>query len=433
MGLLRAAIGEDTDLMYERDFQVLLIANMSAPLGTALVSPILDSLLIPLSVSEARVGLVMAMFTAPGIFLTPLAGGLSDRYGRKPILLVGLLLFGTAGMSIAAVSSFSMVITLRFIQGIGYAGITPILVASIGDYYAGNTEAAAQGMRFTSSGLIQTIFPVAAGILVMVSWRYPFLLYASALPVALFVYRWFEEPIDIPNRDRSTAVDGSSRKGRIHSRLSFDRTEVNAILERFVRLILGRQVMAATIARATPPFVYFGFLTYNSIIVRSMGGTATDAGILVAVASITYAASASQSGRVNAYFGTRSAPLILTNVVMAAGMVLIGSASSVFILGVGVVVLGFGFGLSITLYRSYLTNLVSPTRRGTVVSVGESTGRAAITIVPIAMGGILALFEPVIGFNAALRTTVLFVAIVPNLLGIGCMAVLRNGLGLDLK
>lgn len=419
MGPLRSAFGEDTDLVFDRDFQVLLIANMSAPLGTALVSPLLDSLLVPLSVSEARVGLVMAIFTAPSIFLTPLAGGLSDRYGRKPILLVGLVLFGVAGMGIAAASTFSMVIALRFLQGIGYAGITPILVTSIGDYYIGNTEATAQGMRFTSSGVIQAVFPFLAGILVTFSWRYPFLLYASALPIAFVVYRWFEEPTETRDRGRP------SGRGRIRTVLAIDRAALAGRLRWYANLVLSRPVLAAIIARSTPPFVYFGFLTYNSIIVRSMGGTATDAGILVAVASVAYALSASQSGRVNAYFATRTAPLILTNLVMAASLVLIGLAPSVLVVGMGVVGLGFGFGISLSLYRSYLTNLVSGAHRGTVVSAGESTGRAAITLVPVAMGGLLALLEPVIGFNSAIRLTVLAVAIVPNLLGVGCMASLR--------
>lgn len=425
MGPLRSAFGEDTDLMFDKDFQVLLIANMSAPLGTALVSPLLDSLLVPLSVSEARVGLVMAIFTAPSIFLTPLAGGLSDRYGRKPILLVGLVLFGVAGVGIAAASTFSTVIALRFLQGIGYAGITPILVTSIGDYYVGNTEATAQGMRFTSSGVIQAVFPFLAGILVTFSWRYPFLLYASALPIALLVYRWFEEPTETRDRGRPSSGGGTPGDGRIRTALAVDRAALAARLRWYANLVLSRPVLAAIIARATPPFVYFGFLTYNSIIVRSMGGTATDAGILVAVASVAYALSASQSGRVNAYFATRTAPLILTNLVMAASLVLIGLAPSVLVVGVGVIGLGFGFGISLSLYRSFLTNLVSAAHRGTVVSAGESTGRAAITLVPVAMGGLLALLEPVIGFSSAIRVTVLAVAIGPNLLGIGCMASLR--------
>lgn len=432
MALLQSAFGDDTDLLYDTDFRVLLIANMSAPLGTALVSPLLNSLIVPLNASEASIGLVMAVFTLPGMFLTPLAGVVSDRFGRKPVLLTGLAVFGAAGMAIAAADTFATVIGLRFVQGIGYAGVTPILVASIGDLYVDNTEATAQGLRFTTSGIIQTVFPLVAGALVVVSWRYPFLLYATAIPVVFVVYRWFEEPTarsdDEQNADSSTPDALTDGDGEEPANAS-EQASLSVRFEQFVRLLLTRRILLATVARATPPFVYFGFLTYNSIIVRTMGGTPTDAGVLVGVASIGYAISASQSGRVNAYFGTRTAPLILTNVVMAGSFVVIALAPSMLAVGVGVAILGIGFGLSLTLYRSLLTGIVSASNRGGVVSVGESTGRAAITIVPVVMGAVLAAAEPVVGFDAAVRVMLLTAGLVPNLLGIACMTVLRYAPG----
>lgn len=422
MPLGRTAFGEDTDVVGDTDFQVLLIANMSAPLGTALVSPLLDSLLVPLSVSEASVGLVMSAFTAPSIVLTPVVGTLSDRYGRKPLLLVGLLLFGLAGTAIAVANDFTTVIGLRLLQGVGYAGVTPILVTSIGDLYTGNTEATAQGLRFTTSGVVQTVFPVIASLLVLFSWRYPFLLYASALPVCGVVYLWFDEPT---SRSSSARPVPGTVSGAVVDTAAAFRT-VPRRVRRFARLVLSRFVLAAIVARATPSFVYFGFVTYNSIIVGAMGGTATDAGILVGLASVVYAISASQSGRVNAFFATRTAPLILTNIGMALSFGIVALAPTVVVAGIGVAVLGFCFGISLSLYRSLLTSLVSEPNRGAVVSLGESSGRAAVTAVPLVMGGLLAVSGPVVGFEPALRGTVLAVGVVPNVVGIAAMLLLRN-------
>lgn len=409
---LKLIFGKDTNLVFDTRFQTLLIANMSAPLGTALVSPLLGSLLVPLSVSEARVGLIMTAFTAPSMVLTPLAGIISDRYGRKPVLLIGIFLFGVAGTAISVATDFSTVVGFRFLQGVGYAGITPILVTSIGDLYSGSSEATAQGLRFTSSGLIQTIFPVIAAVLVTISWQYPFLLYASALPVCLVIYLWFDEP-----------TEGVASGALIHPA---DRTDKPNRLREFAQIFFTRRIIAVIIARGTPPFVYFGFLTYNSIIVRSMGGTPTDAGILVAIASVTYAGSASQAGRVTSFFDTRTTPLILMNMAMGVGFTIIAIAPSLFVIGIGVVSLGFGFGVSMSLYRSFLTSMVTESFRGGIISIGESTGRAAITITPIVMGSILAIARPVLGFDGAIRLMVFLAGIIPSLLGIACMIVVKR-------
>jgi hypothetical protein len=58
-------------------------------------------------------------------------------------------------------------------------------------------------------------------------------------------------------------------------------------------------------ARGTPGMVWIGFLTDNSIhVLNVLGGTPTDAGLLAAVGSLSYAGSATQAGRITAMFDT---------------------------------------------------------------------------------------------------------------------------------
>jgi len=169
---------------------------------------VLGSLVEPLGASTANIGLMMSAFTAPSIFVIPIAGVISDRYGRRPVLIFGLCWFGLTGTAIAfVVSTFGAARALRALQGIGFAALTPIIITSLGDLYAGTKEATAQGLRFTGSGLSQTAFPLAAGVLVGVAWQYPFLLYAVAFPIAAVVYVYFEEPLDEAPDEESEAGD----------------------------------------------------------------------------------------------------------------------------------------------------------------------------------------------------------------------------------
>ncbi|MFB6256326.1 MAG: MFS transporter, partial [Haloplanus sp.] len=166
MALTERLVGENADVAADPRFRVILLGSLISPMGASLVSPLLDSLVGVYGVSEARIGLVMAAFTAPAVVAIPLVGVVSDRYGRKPVLTAGLAVFGAAGAALAFTTEFRTVVALRFLQGVGYTGVAPVLIAATGDLFAGDREATAQGLRFTTVGLSLALVPVLAGLLV---------------------------------------------------------------------------------------------------------------------------------------------------------------------------------------------------------------------------------------------------------------------------
>ncbi|OYR51825.1 MFS transporter [Halorubrum sp. Ea1] len=396
--------GADSGIVRERPFQLLLLINVLPPLGTALLSPVLGSLVEPLGASTANIGLMMSAFTAPSIVVIPIAGVISDRYGRRPVLLFGLVWFGLTGTAIAFVSTFAAALALRALQGIGFAALTPIIITSLGDLYAGTKEATAQGLRFTGSGLSQTAFPLAAGVLVGMAWQYPFLLYAVAFPIAAVVYLYFEEPLD------SEAADDGSEAG------------IRAQIGDMRALVAHRRAWTMVVARGSANVAWFGFLTYNSILVVDvLGYTPAEAGVLAAVASLTYALAATQAGRIASLFDDRLYPLVATNLSMGAGLALAFLARSFAVAAVGVVFMGIGFGLVLSIYRSVITTLPPADLRGGLVSLGEGSGRAAATATPVVMGVAVAVATRPLGFEAAVRAVGAGTGLVGAGVGIGCL------------
>jgi len=385
-----------------------------APLGTALLSPVLDSLIEPFGASPASIGLMVSAFTAPAIFLIPVTGMVADRYGRRPVLLFGLLCFGSAGTAIALTTDFRIVLTLRLFQGLGFAALSPIVITSIGDLYEGSKEATGQGLRFTGSGVVQTVFPLAAGVLVVMAWQYPFLLHLIAFPIALAVYLWFEEPVDSERVKEDSKTDDEKR-------------DLDEQLDQIRGLIVQRRVAAMLAARGTPNIVFIGFLTYNSIlVVEVLGGTPTQAGVLAALGSISYAGSASQAGRITARFESRLYPLIAMNVALAAGITVVFLAPTIWVAYGGIVVKGIGFGVLLSIYRSIVTDLAPPKLRGGLVGIAESMGRLASTLTPIAMGAGIAVGTPLIGFTASIQFVGVATGIVAASVGIVCLLVLSS-------
>lgn len=400
--------GDDAEVLYDRDFQVLLLANILPPLGSAVLSPVLDSLIEPFATTTADIGLMISLFTAPAIVMIPIAGVLADRIGRKPILTVALLLFGIAGTAIAFTTDFRIALGLRLLQGVAFAGIAPIIITSLGDLYDTTKEATAQGIRFMGSGISTVVFPFLSGILVVIAWHLPFLIYAIAIPIGIVVHVWFDEPTDRSDAETPTA----------------EPTDMRSHLAALYRLARQRRALGMVIARALPNALWIGFLTYNSIVVvRLLDGTPTQAGILVAFASVAFATAASQAGRVTAAFDSRLYPLLGANVCLLLGLVVFFLAPILVLAGIGIGIMGLGYGLSLALYRSIITGLATESLRGGLVSLAESLGRVASTVTPIVMGGFISITASDLGLGLSLQLAGIGIAVVGGIGGIVLMLV----------
>ncbi|WP_336136699.1 MFS transporter [Natronomonas amylolytica] len=406
MDLVERLFGANAGMVSDRDFRLLLAASATGALGTALVSPILDSLTGPFGVSPSVIGLMVTAVSAPAVVLIPVLGYVTDRLGRKPVIVGGLLCFGTGGVAIAFTTDFRLVLSLRVLQGIGFSGIIPVIITVLGDRYADNDEATAQGLRFATSGVSQAVFPAIAGIVIAFTWQFPFLLYGLAIPVAVAVAVTLE---DVPGRtNRLNALSDSGYLGRLR------------------RLAMRRKVLAYVLARGIVVLPFVAFLTYNSIIVVSLqDGTVRLAGLYVALFSVVYAMAATQVGRVVSTFDRTAVPLITANLLLGGGLVAFAMAGSSSTALTAVFMMGIGVGFALSLYRTIITGLAPRELRGGLVSLTESFGRLIGTLTPLAIGFVLSRFEPAIGFDVALRGVVIVAGLLSVVVGTASVLVAR--------
>ncbi|AUX10049.1 major facilitator superfamily MFS_1 [Halalkaliarchaeum desulfuricum] len=416
--------GRNAGMIRETDFRLLLAANAIGALGTALVSPLLDTLTGPFGVSAARIGLIVTAFAAPAVVMVPLGGVLVDRVGRKPILVTGLLCFAVGGTAIAFTTDFRIVLTLRVLQGIGFAGVIPVIITCLGDLYEDDAEATAQGLRFGVSGLSQAVFPATAGVLVVLAWQYPFFIYGLGIPVAAAIWLRFEEPTDVV-RESGTRAKNSGEKRDVTPDSPPDRP--TGYVRRLLHLASRRRVYSYLLARAIIMVPFIGFLTYNSlVVVQLLDGSPREAGIIVALFSLVYAATATQAGRITALFERRTIPLLAANVLLGGGLVGFGIAPSMSVAILAACVLGVGVGITFSLYRSIITGLAPDAFRGGLVSLGESGGRLVSTLTPIGMGGAIALGDPMLGAAAALQWTVVGAGVLAGAIGVASVVSART-------
>lgn len=132
---------------------------------------------------------------ALGIALFAWAFGWSaDRFGRKPTLLLALVLYASAGMSGLLVQSLPQLVLTRLVQGFGAGGIMTCATALVADAFAGQDRARFLGWQSASTGLGGALFLLIGGALADLNWRAPFWVYGAGFVAAGLVLWLVREP-----------------------------------------------------------------------------------------------------------------------------------------------------------------------------------------------------------------------------------------------
>jgi EmrB/QacA subfamily drug resistance transporter len=119
---------------------------------------------------------VFAAFLLPQVITTVLYGKLADLYGRRPVLVFGIVLFLAGSIACGFADSMPALIVFRLVQGIGAGAILPIATTIVGDIYSVVEERMrVQGYLSAVWGVAAVIGPLIGGIIVQtLSWRWIF-------------------------------------------------------------------------------------------------------------------------------------------------------------------------------------------------------------------------------------------------------------------
>ena len=119
--------------MRSRPFVVLYICVFVATMGISMVSPLLPVYARDLGASGVWLGLTFSSFAIVQAITSPFVGRLSDRAGRKPFIVAGLLVYLVAALGYLFAESFYQVIAFRAFSGLGTSAIFSVARAYVGD------------------------------------------------------------------------------------------------------------------------------------------------------------------------------------------------------------------------------------------------------------------------------------------------------------
>ena len=204
---------------------LITVLGMTAPLSTDMYMPSLPFMAEYFGAAPVLVNMTMvAFFIAMAVGMLVI-GPLSDRNGRKAMLIVSLALYMAASVFCAITTSVYVLILMRIIQGIGAGGMISLSIAIIKDCFEGQTRATALAVVQSMSVVAPIGAPVIGALIIQVStWRTVFFVLAAIAALCLITTFFFEESIHEDERNNLGIVESIKRLavvGRNKNFLSF--------------------------------------------------------------------------------------------------------------------------------------------------------------------------------------------------------------------
>ena len=317
---------------------ILLLAAVMPPMAIISLVPVLPLLLEEFASVKGSEFLVPIAMTVPALcvaLFSPVAGWLSDRVGRKNLLILALVIYAAIGVVPFFLSDLEQIIAARVGLGVAEAIIMTIATALIGDYFSGKERLRWVGRQIATVSLSAIVLIALGGILGQaIGSRGPFLLYLLALPVALSAAIILFEPAR--STDHAKQNNESLPLARILPILIATLFVGIVFYTMIVKLgeILG---LTATVSPA------------------QIGAIGAGANIGVAVGSVVFSRMRGASGPT----------LLLTGLTLAAiGYLGTGLSGSLVVTSIAVIVATVGFGIMLPALLTWMLVLLPKGVRG---------------------------------------------------------------------
>lgn len=360
--------------MVEEKKTLDLLSIASIPLvmtlGNSMLIPVLPVIEKKLEITSFQSSLIITVYSMIAIVLIPIAGYLSDRFGRKKVIIPSLIITAVGGLvsglsAMLLEQSYYLILIGRFIQGIGASGTFPVVLPLIGDMYKDDQKVSSSlGIIETSNTFGKVLSPIIGAALALIVWYVPLL----AIPVfclASMLLVFFllkapdeqEEPVPFP---------------------AFIANTKRIFAEK------GRWLYAIFAIGIILMYVLFGVLFHlSTLLEETYKLTGLPKGLVLAIPLLALSLSSFFTGKKIGQnkqlmkWLTFSGCLLLSCAVFA-----ISFSEQIYLLIGGLVFGGIGIGVSLPCLDTFITGGIEKAQRGTVSSIYSSMRFVGVALGP---------------------------------------------------
>ena len=185
-----------------RQLLILSFTLVVVTLGFGLVMPIIPFYMEEFGAGGTELGLLVASYAVMRLIFGPIWGSLSDRVGRKPILMIGVLGYSITMVGFGLATQLWMMFLARILAGVLSSATAPTTMAYISDSTSEEDRGGGMGMLGAAGGLGAIFGPAMGGLLAEWSLSFPFFI-AAGMSIMALVLIALLLPESLPQSDRS--------------------------------------------------------------------------------------------------------------------------------------------------------------------------------------------------------------------------------------
>jgi DHA1 family multidrug resistance protein-like MFS transporter len=379
-------------LTFDREILFLCVATALLTMGQGIAVPIVPLYADTLGVSVAQVGLVITAFGLARFLTNMPAAVLSDRFGRRSILVSGAAIAAVGNVMSGFADSLEPLLVFRFIAGVGSAAFITGAVIFISDV-SGPTNRGRLMSLYQGSFLIGiTAGPALGGIIAEVfGLKAPFIavgIVSAASAVWVFSkvsetrWRSMDTGVDSASENNETSTTGSS-EGTVASPVE---TQESTRLRGYGFMLRKDFVLIALVFAGT--FFTRGGAMFTLLPLkgsRDLGLSPGEIGLLLTLPSVFTFLLLPVVGVVTDRYGRKST-IVPGVLLFSVAMLVLGVSPTVVMYGVGMVLYGIAQGLEGPAPVAYVSDVSPPRRQAVGQGAARTLGDLALLSAPPIMG-----------------------------------------------
>ncbi len=340
-------------------------------LGFGILIPILPSFSVKeLHIDETAIGIAIAIYSFVQFLFNPVLGKLSDKYGRKPVIVVCLFLNAMGYIVFAFTHSYLMLLISRVIAGIGGSSIG-VAQAYIADVTTRENRSKGMGLIGAAFGLGFVFGPLIGGLLS--SYGYAVTGYVAAgFSLIAFTLTIFYLPESLKQKEEFEDLSAHPQRRKL-----FDFAAMKKILQKpdLAVLILLFFILTFSFANIYGTFALLGLKVY--------GFTDMQNGYMYGIVGLSSAIiQGGLIGRINKLM-SKKLILIIGSILMMLSLAMIPYAGTFLGLAIVSIVLSYGTGTFQPTVLSLISEVTSETEQGITLGINQSLSSFARVLGPL--------------------------------------------------